>query len=298
MKTQVKILTLLLLCCLATLEGKAQLNINTQRAFDEFIANKYVTVKRSHNMERDFTMPGNPIKAKSETYTFSLPYKKRDLLQTILQAFNEDSNNPLCYNMATHTGGRGVPVKLHDLLIGNSEQNFIRLGENELANWTLICMLDPQDTTRTHRYAYAIEYDDSRNKNRDITGRLIITYARIPQHVLDSNNGVHNYNATITSLPVSSDALDLHFGISSTLEWFSAYEALKSDFINGDNRLGVALGLYALCREGTQRLTFTDVERDVISIQLDNLAGVVKDATAEAVYIRSYLRMAASLFKK
>ena len=291
MKTQVRILTMLLLCCFTTLEGKAQLNINTQRAFDEFIANKYVTVKRSHNMERDFTMPGNPIKAKSETYTFSLPYKKRDLLQAILQAFNEDANNPLCYNMATHTGGRGVPIKLHDLLIGNSEQNFIRLGENELANWTLICMLDPQDTTRTHRYAYALEYDDSRNKNRDITGRLIVTYARIPQHVLDSNQ--------TNDQPVVAPQMDLAIlgTISNTYDFLLAFDALKQDYLKGINTTGIAISLYVMCKEAAQSLQLDEADKAIIGSGLKDMITMTTNTTFEGRHNREYLGLALKALK-
>ena len=55
---------------------------------------------------------------------------------------------------------------------------YITIGEN-YSNYLNVNILDNEDTTKTHRYAYALEWKEDYERN--VYVRYIVTYAKIPQ---------------------------------------------------------------------------------------------------------------------
>ena len=173
---------LLILLLLATTAGYAQSAAVVQPVEDwmsslisRAIDNK-VEVSKSLGQERDLQHEGSPLKWRSDIYQFSLPRKQHPLLDEMIKAFEANGNNPNCYgvnSMSESSSGTGQ----RNLMIGEDPNRFVTIGK-DYTNYVNINILDAADTTKTHRYAYALEWRDGGRGKTDV--RYIITYAKIP----------------------------------------------------------------------------------------------------------------------
>lgn len=253
-------LVTLVLCYSVTLVSAQD---NVKRAFDKFINSKKVEVVKSFSEERDIKQPNRPLISKADVYTFTVKAKDRKLIQEVLAAFEKDRNNENVYQVLNHTGGRGIPTNGRQLLVGNDSKNGVYIGMDEMQNWQLLCMLDPTDDTRSHRYAYAIEWNEhpAQSVGGVIRGKLVVTYSVIPEHVLNTQQ----YNATVKYAPTETSSEEIareatDMVLSGRLDELNAdkgqlllaFDALKTKYCkpeNFDSRTGTTLvmTIYALC---------------------------------------------------
>ena len=63
------------------------------------------------------------------------------------------------------------------MMIGEDPNRYVTIGE-DFSNYLNVNILDAADTTKTHRYAYALEWRSSGKGKTDV--RYIVTYAKIP----------------------------------------------------------------------------------------------------------------------
>ncbi len=237
---------------------------NVKRAFDKFINSKKVEVVKSFSEERDIKQPNRPLISKADVYTFTLKAKDQKLIQEVLAAFEKDRDNENVYQVLNHIGGRGIPTNGRQLLVGKDTKNAVYIGMDEMQSWQLLCMLDPADATRTHRYAYAIEVNDepiSIQLTKKIRGKLVVTYSVIPDHVLTSqqSDATMKYDSMKgSSEEVAREMADMVLGgrldelNADKGQMLMAFDALKTEYCkeeNFDSRTGTTLimTLYALC---------------------------------------------------
>ncbi|MBR1468895.1 MAG: hypothetical protein IJ605_02115 [Prevotella sp.] len=251
-----KILTLALLGSLVSTAAVAQENL--EHAFIKFIDSKHVTVTKSFSEERDITQPSRPLISKADVYTFTLKAKHKKLIDEVLAAFDKDRHNENVYLVLNHTGGRGIPTNGRQLLVGNDTKNAVYIGMNEMESWQLLCLLDPTDESRTHRYAYAIEWNDAPAQyiGGMIRGKLVVTYSRIPEDVTKYTGSVEYNNVTDTeeiSRQVTGMIMDGSIeDITNTSQLVMAFDMLKREFLKGnavDEVTGgtLAMSIYTLC---------------------------------------------------
>ncbi len=137
-----------------------------------------VEVSKSLGQERDIQKEGTPLKWRCDIITFTLPKKQRSLLDEMIKAFEENGhNNPNCYGINTLTTGNPQNEGMRKLMIGDDINRYITIGE-QYGNYVNVNILDATDTTKTHRYAYALEWKEDRKHNTFV--RYIVTYAKIP----------------------------------------------------------------------------------------------------------------------
>ncbi|MCR5432951.1 MAG: hypothetical protein K6F20_01000 [Bacteroidaceae bacterium] len=137
-----------------------------------------VEVSKSLGQERDIQKEGTPLKWRCDIITFTLPKKQRSLLDEMIKAFEENGhNNPNCYGINTLTTGNPQNEGRRKLMIGNDINRYVTIGE-QYGNYVNVNILDATDTTKTHRYAYALEWKEDRKHNTFV--RYIVTYAKIP----------------------------------------------------------------------------------------------------------------------
>lgn len=263
---QLRLVVTLLLCYLVTSISAQE---NVIHAFYDFVDSKKVTVVKSFSEEHDITKPNHPIVSQADVYAFTLKAKHRKLIDTVLAAFEKDRYNENVYQVLNHIGGRGIPTNGRELLVGKNRKNSVYIGMNEMDNWQLMCLLDPTDETRTHRYAYAIEWNEHpENSIADvIKGKLVVTYSVIPEDVLTSqqSDATVKYNATVKYAPtkgsseeVAREMADMVLGgrldelNADKGQMLLAFDALKTEYCkteNFDSRTGTTLimTLYALC---------------------------------------------------
>ena len=259
MKQRFIIITLL--GCLLSTIAVAQDNV--KKAFDKFVTSKHVQVTKSISEERDFTKENRPLIAKADVYNFTINKKHRKLIDEVLLAFEKDRDNPDIYMMLNHTGGQNIPTNARDLVVGEDRKNVVQIGMDEWQSWQLLCLLDPSDITHSHRYAYAIEWNDNPKTiylSGKIKGKLVITYGRIQKEAL------HVYQGNVTYPKQESDKMNSEeivkeiymMGLSGQYNRLTdktqvliAFDALKTEFLKGKatDRLGgtLCMTIYTLC---------------------------------------------------
>ena len=147
-----------------------------------------VVVDKNLGQERDIQKDGNPLKWRCDILTFTLSKKQRSVLEDMIRAFEENGHhNPNCYGINSKRMNTSQAEGKRSLMIGDNPNNYVTIGEN-YGNYLNVNILDPTDTTKTHRYAYALEWKEDRKGNAFV--RYIVTYAKIP-------SAFTNYKATI-----------------------------------------------------------------------------------------------------
>lgn len=284
---------------------------NVKKAFETFVNSKNVEVSKSFSEERDFTKANRPLVAKADVYTFTIKKKHRKLIDEVLTAFDKDRNNPNIYQILTHTGGRGVPTNARDLLVGNERNNVVQIGMNEMQSWYLMCLLDPEDKTHSHRYAYAIEWNDDPKQiqlSGKIRGKIVVTYSVIPQEVL--NNYQIQYEGSVKYEKDDSDNMNMKIAkevskmglkgdfseLANSSQFLIAFEALKTEFLKGNatTQQGATLPMtiYSLC---SYMRPLIDKDKDLRAKLIDDLNKMIDrcDKTSDlGISHIAYLRLA------
>jgi hypothetical protein len=139
-----------------------------------------VEVTKSLGQERDILKEGKPLKWRCDIYSFTLPKKERYLLDEMIEEFETNGReNPNCYginSMSESKDGNRVGNE-RNLMVGDDPNRFVAIGK-DYTNFININILDDADTTKTHRYAYALEWRAGNKGATDV--RYIVTYAKIP----------------------------------------------------------------------------------------------------------------------
>ena len=137
-----------------------------------------VEVTKSLGQERDILQEGTPLKWRCDIYTFMLPKKQRPLFDEMIKAFEANGReDPNCYGVNSMTTGNPQREGKRNLMVGEDMNRYVTIGE-QYGNYINVHILDAADTTKTHRYAYALEWkEDHKGK---VFARYIVTYARIP----------------------------------------------------------------------------------------------------------------------
>ena len=137
-----------------------------------------VEVTKSLGQERDILQEGTPLKWRCDIYTFMLPKKQRPLFDEMIKAFEANGReDPNCYGVNSMTTGNPQREGKRNLMVGEDMNRYVTIGE-QYGNYINVNILDAADTTKTHRYAYALEWkEDHKGK---VFARYIVTYAKIP----------------------------------------------------------------------------------------------------------------------
>ena len=138
-----------------------------------------VEVQKSLGQERDVLTEGTPLKWRCDIYTFTLPKRQRALLEEMKKAFEANGReNPNCYGVnSLSDGADGNGSDMRNLMIGEDPSRYVTIGK-DYDNYLNINILDAADSTKTHRYAYALEWRNGGKGTTDV--RYIVTYAKIP----------------------------------------------------------------------------------------------------------------------
>ena len=182
-----------LLLWAVSLAAAAQ-NRAVEQAFREFLATPGISTSESVIRERDLSKPGNPMKSTCEIWDFTCDASMLSHIKQLSQTMEENSSSEQCYYVKTHTAGR---MDWHDILIGDDPSRLVELGRSERSNYTIVNFLDTLETTKVHRFAYALEWIEQnvpfklKENNgkllktpvteKTYKGKVVITYARLPQ---------------------------------------------------------------------------------------------------------------------
>ena len=210
-----------------------------------------VEMKKSINYEGD--VHTHMLKSRCEIYVFTLTKKQQEkVFQRLLDSFEvmgrSDKN---CYSMNSMNDLTGKE-SLRNLIIGDDVSRYITIGQ-DYTNYINVNILDDTDTTKTHRYAYALEWREQNGTSEKgaIDVRYIVTYAKIPTA----------YTATMQPSSLADEVAEMvrngrvlrgrDFAYDELLSEDNillTFSKLKDQYINGSNREFNAISIYLLCK--------------------------------------------------
>ena len=219
-----------------------------------------VEVSKSFGQERDIQKEGTPLKWRCDIMTFTLPKKQRPLLDEMIKAFEANGHdNPLCYGINTLTTGNPQNEGKRNLIIGDDINRYVTIGE-QYGNYVNVNILDANDTTKTHRYAYALEWREQSGTSEKgaIEVRYIVTYAKIPDPYQTSPRV--SYQASL-SPSLAKEVEDMikngrvlrgmdfaYDELQSEDNILLTFSKLKNQYYLGINREFNAISIYLLCK--------------------------------------------------
>lgn len=164
--------------------------------------------KKSINQERDVQKEGRPLKSRCDIYSFTLTKKQQEkVFKGLKDCFESAGKDKNCYSVNSMNELTGEE-SLRNLIIGDDPNRYVTIGK-DYNNYINVNILDAKDTTKTHRYAYALEWRETNGTSEKgaIDVRYIITYAKIPS-AMPTVPGIINYNGSVKPFKYFEDNLD------------------------------------------------------------------------------------------
>ena len=231
-----------------------------------------VEVSKSLGQERDITKEGTPLKWRCDIMTFTLPKKQRSMLDEMIKAFEANgTNNPNCYGVNTLTTGNPQNQGKRNLMIGDDPSRYVTIGE-QYGNYINVNILDASDTTKTHRYAYALEWKEDHKGN--VFARYIVTYAKIPSA----------QTTTVIGMGIPSNQIGYINEKANDDAFITNFNNLKDYYFNHQTKLTAvtAVSIYNLCKMGVEYGAFRRPEStekwEKVMADIDALIEVAKNA--------------------
>jgi hypothetical protein len=231
-----------------------------------------VEVSKSLGQERDITKEGTPLKWRCDIMTFTLPKKQRSMLDEMIKAFEANGTyNPNCYGVNTLTTGNPQNEGKRNLMIGEDVNRYVTIGE-QYGNYININILDAADTTKTHRYAYALEWKEDHKGN--VFARYIVTYAKIPSA----------QKTTVIGMGIPSNQIGYINEKANDDAFITNFNNLKDYYFNHQTKLTAvtAVSIYNLCKMGVEYGAFRRPEStekwEKVMCDIDSLIEVAKNA--------------------
>ena len=250
-----------------------------------------VEVSKSLGQERDITKEGTPLKWRCDIMTFTLPKKQRSMLDEMIKAFEANGTyNPNCYVVNTLSTGNPQNDGKRNLMIGDDPSRYVTIGE-QYGNYININILDATDTTKTHRYAYALEWKEDHKGN--VFARYIVTYAKIPSA----------QKTTVIGMGIPSNQIGYINEKANDDAFITNFNNLKDYYFNHQTKLtAVTAGsIYNLCKMGVEYGAFRRPEStekwEKVMADIDALIEVAKNA-ADRKYFEKARELLMQMKKK
>lgn len=229
-----------------------------------------VEVSKSLGQERDITKEGTPLKWRCDIMTFTLPKKQRSMLDEMIKAFEANGTyNPNCYGVNTLTTGNPQNEGKRNLMIGDDPSRYVTIGE-QYGNYINVNILDASDTTKTHRYAYALEWKEDHKGN--VFARYIVTYAKIPSA----------QTTTIIGMGIPSNQIGYISEKANDDAFIRNFNSLKDYYFNHQTKTTAvtAVSIYNLCKMGVRfgafQLPDSTEKWEKVMADIDSLIEVAK----------------------
>ena len=205
-----------------------------KRAFNALITSEPAQVESSHKLNKK---PGTGVKeGQLDVYEFTIPISHHDLVDNVERAFEEDKEK--AYSLKTVSSKKSYDYT--SLAVGGDDSGY-PLGDIKGSRYIYALFLDPKDMSKTHRYAYAMEW---RKDEKEIVGKLIVTYATTQQYRESGKKGrIFRINGNDVKLSANGFSFgddDLFSGFFSMGEGLSAFGS-DSTFVSssiGGRRTG------------------------------------------------------------
>lgn len=258
-----------------------------QEAFDALRQDKVQKeIWSKHSVEKD---PDTGLmEGLEDTYDFLIvePSRRR-LVENIQKAFRQDEGKAYSVSSGTH----GNAENFVSLAVGDSNKGGVAIGLMNGSNWIYACFLDPDDSLRRYRYAYALEWVDDGDKLR---GRIAKTYATTQKY----RQGNTTSRRAIT---LNGNALQVLEGLGSSFSfstsekssetWLTEFNTYKNLFLRhpeGTAANSYVTQIYKLCKDAK---SLEDVEKNMIATEIEKLKKNTKDEFIQQLFDMSIERL-------
>lgn len=258
-----------------------------QEAFDALRQDKVQKeIWSKHSVEKD---PDTGLmEGLEDTYDFLIvePSRRR-LVENIQKAFRQDEGKAYSVSSGTH----GNAENFVSLAVGDSNKGGVAIGLMNGSNWIYACFLDPDDSLRRYRYAYALEWVDDGDKLR---GRIAKTYATTQKY----RQGNTTSRRAIT---LNGNALQVLEGLGSSFSfstsekssetWLTEFNTYKNLFLRhpeGTAANSYVTQIYKLCKDAK---SLEDVEKNIVTTEIVKLKKKTKDDFIQQLFDMSIERL-------
>lgn len=279
---------LALLCLSFCIAARAQ--ENTKQAFERLVQSKKSAVTRQKFVEQyDVRKKNRPLSARFIVDVFTVKEKDHRLVDDIVKALENDHKSPNCYSIYKHEAGSVAPICF---VYDDKKSDVCMMGKDAKSNYTLICLADPDDTTKTHRYVYGIEWEPTGKNKEYIVGKLLSGYGPLPslhdqiKHV--KNEG--DVSRSLLSENISSDSAYVNH-YDETL-WLLKLNKMADIYVhaarNSMQRLASAISLWNMCRKNGGESTNHELKETTV----ETLDDLIEKTSNDERLCRRYLLMA------
>ena len=272
-----------------------------KRAFNVLTTSDPAKVESTHKLNKD-PETGQKV-GQLDVYEFTIPASHHDLIEDIKQAFDRDKEK--AYSLSSGFTANKKSYNYTTLAVGGDEFGY-PLGDIKDSRYIYALFLDPADKSKTHRYAYAMEW---REGSKEIVGKLIVTYATTQQYrksrkqpriitlskqsgsgiSINDNYFFDDFMGDVFS-SLGSDSISTNRSISSE-SWLSQFNTFRNLFMN--NPEGAAANYYAsfiykLCKKTD---TLEESEKQMVIKELEKMRKVTKDEFIQQMFDTSIERL-------
>ena len=281
MKSKNLILSAILMAVSSTVMAQE----NIQKAFD--------ALKQSKGQEETYTnhfLEKDPetglMEGMSDEYEFKITdAANKHLITAIRQAFNKDEQ--AAYSVST--GSHGGAESYTSLAVGNGNKGGIAIGLMNDSKWIYACFLDPDDTLRIHRYAYALEWVEK--KDGSITGRIVKTYATTQKYRQKKTSRSIIINGQKMDITGAFGTLNGALGGDESEAWINKFNNLRTLFqkrSEGTAANSWATQIYKLCKDAD---SIDEAEKNMVIKEIQKLKTKTNDEFIKELFDMSIERL-------
>ena len=264
-----------------------------QKAFDALKSSKDIKeINAVHSLEKD--PDTGTMEGLEDTYDFLITAPSaKHLVDDVRKAFQQDESKAYMVK----TGSHGGTDNYTSLAVGDSNNSDVVIGMMKGSNWIYACFLDPEDTLRQHRFAYALEWVDDGDK---IRGRIVKTYATTPkfrqrktrrQSIIVNGNTYSLEDLHAGSWEGLGSSFSSGSGDKSPETWLLEFNTFKNHFLknpDGNAASNYATQIYKLCKNAK---SLDDAERAMVATELQKLKSKTKDDLIRQLFEMSIERL-------
>ncbi len=259
-----------------------------KRAFNVLTTSDPAKVESIHKLNKN---PETGVKeGQLDVYEFTLPVSHHNLIEDIKLAFDQDKEK--AYSMSSVSTTKKKLYNYTSLAVGGDDYGY-PLGEIKDSRYIYALFLDPDDKSKTHRYAYAMEWHEGA---KEIVGKLIITYAPTQQY---RNSKKQIKRITVNDRDINIDDSSLSFGngfpfdgsFHSAEQWLSEFNIYKNLFqkkSEGAAASQYVTNIYKLCKKAD---CLEEAEKKMVSKEIMKLKNKSNDDFIKELFDMSIERL-------
>ena len=269
-----------------------------KRAFNVLITSEPAQVESSHKLNKN---PETGVKeGQLDVYEFTIPASHHDLVEDVERA-----------SLKTASSASKKSYDYTSLAVGGDDSGY-PLGDIKGSRYIYALFLDPKDMSKTHRYAYAMEW---RKDEKEIVGKLVVTYATTQQYREGGKKGriirINGNDVKLSANSFSYGDSDLFnkffsmgdglsaFGSDSTFvsssigseSWLSQFNTFKNLFLKNPNSTAsnyYASHIYKMCKKAD---ALDDMEKKMVIKELEKVMKATNDEFLQEMFQASIERL-------